>query len=173
MKKKYVFLSLFLIIVLAIIWATTHVINDGAYEKLNHVNVMKEHFENGEAMYLGYVFSWKGIGRPTLQQVELLKKDGTLLTEDDGFLIETYIEETDGNSIGAVDENWAYTDGMVDRLTPMKNYQIDGGKFRLVLRVKYEGDRTKDDVSEMKITYKKFGITQSQTLPFEGILTGE
>lgn len=173
MKKKIIVSSFFLVIILAAVLSSVFLINDGAFKKWSHTTVLKEHFENGEAMYLGYNFSWEGIGRPTLTKVDFIKKDGTLLAQGDDVTIQPYIEMSrDGNMIGALDEETVKNEGWMDQLTPFENVKVDDD-FRVVLRVHYDGVQTSDDIHEMKITFKKFGFTRHQTIPFEGILSEE
>jgi hypothetical protein len=38
---------------------------------------------DGKKYYLGYDFSWEGIGKPTLEKVEFIKKDGSIVGKDD------------------------------------------------------------------------------------------
>lgn len=171
MKKNILFVFLFLIFGIAVIWGATYFINNGKFEKTSHVTLLKEHFETGEAMYLGYNFSWEGSGYPTLQQVEFIKKDGKSLTQEDGFQIVAFIDETnDGNGIGSANEETVNEDGLKERFVPINNYKLTSDTFRMVLQVNYDGDRSTDDISDMKITYKKFGVTKSEMIPFEGIL---
>lgn len=161
MKKNIMFMFLFLIIRIAAIWGATYFSNNGKFEKTSHVTLPKEHFETGEAMYVGYDFSWEGSGHPTLQQVELIKKDGKSLTQEDGFQIVAFIDETtDGNVIGSANEETVNEDGLKERLVPINNYKLSSHTFRMVLQVHYEGERATDDISDMKITYKKFGVTK-------------
>lgn len=103
--------------------------------------------------------------------MELIKKDGKSLTQEDGFQIVAFIDETtDGNVIGSADEETVNEDGLKERLVPINNYKLPSDTFRMVLQVHYDGDCATDDISDMKITYKKFGVTKTETIPFEGIL---
>ncbi|MHC8517840.1 hypothetical protein [Sporosarcina sp. ITBMC105] len=171
MKKNILFVFLFLILGIAVIGGATYFINNGKFEKNSHVTLPKEHFETGDAMYVGYEFSWKGSGYPTLQQVEFIRKDGKSLTQEDAFLIVAFIDETtDGNVIGSADEETVNESGLKERLVPINNYKLTSDTFRMVLQVHYDGDRSTDAISDMKITYKKFGVTKTETIPFEGVL---
>lgn len=164
------FLSLFLIIILIAILISTYVIRSGKFTEESHTASSEEYFKNGEAMYLGYLFSWEGIGRPTLKQVEFIKKDGTTITQDDDFRIQPYIETSqDDNWIGAMDEETVKNEGLINNLIPFEDFIVDKD-FRVVLRVEYHGDKTANDISIIKITYKKYGVTQHQNISFDGFL---
>ncbi|MCM3636988.1 hypothetical protein M3152_04580 [Sporosarcina luteola] len=172
MKKKILFISIGLIIFISVIWISIHIVSSGKFTKWSHTTALEDHFKNGEAMYLSYNFSWKGIGRPTLKQIEFIKKDGTSITQDrDGFQIQPYIEiSPDGNLIGAMDEKTAKNEGLINNLLPFEDFEVDGD-FRVVLKVRFQGINTDDDISMMKITYKKYGVTQHQNISFDdGIL---
>lgn len=173
-KKTILFLSLLLIIIIFVIWISTHIVHDGKFKKWSHTTTSEEHFKNGEAVYLGYDFSWEGTGRPTLKQIEFIKKDGTIITEDDNYKIQTFIDITqNGDLIGALDEKTVKNEGLINNLIPLENYQVDGD-FRVVLRVEFHGINVENDINMIKITYKKYGVTQHQNMSFdEGIILEE
>lgn len=168
--KKILFGGALFLILIAAVWFSIYAINDGEFNKWSHPTVSEEHFDNGKRVYLGYNFTWEGIGRPTIIQLDFIKKDGTPLAGAEASRIQPYFEVSqDGNTIGAVDEETAINDRKLDHLTPLGNTQVDGD-FRIVLRVDYEGVQIDDDIGEMVITYTKFGVTRHQTIPFDGIL---
>ncbi|WOV86836.1 hypothetical protein QWT69_13290 [Sporosarcina oncorhynchi] len=171
MKKGLIAIA-FLLIAIAVVWTATYVIRDGEFSKRSHTIVMEEHFDNGEAMYLGYKFLWEGIGRPTLMEVALLKKDGTVLTQEDAFRIQPYVENSPENQIGALNEETVINDGLADHLLPLKGFKVDSN-FRIVLRVEYDENQPVPEIDRLRITYKKFGVTRQQIIAFEGILIDE
>lgn len=168
--KKILFGGVFSLLLIAAVWFSVYAINDGGFNKWSHTTVLDEHFDNGKRVYLGYDFTWEGIGRPRITQLDFIKKDGTHLTGFEASRIQPYLEMSlDGNTIGAVDEESVIDDGKLDHLIPLGNTRVDGD-FRIILRVDYDGVRIDDDIGEMIITYTKFGVIRHQAIPFDGIL---
>jgi hypothetical protein len=53
----------------------------------------------------------------------------------------------------------------------IKNYQIDKD-FYIILAVQYNGTTPENDINQLRIIYKKFGVTQHQEIPFDdGVMT--
>ncbi|MFC5603170.1 hypothetical protein [Sporosarcina koreensis] len=174
MKKKFMLLTFSLITLVLVSWISTTIVRSGNFKKRDHTSIGAEYFISRDALYFGYDLSWEGIGRPTLKQIDFIKKDGTPITPEDDFLIQPFIEiSSDGNTIGVLDEKTVMNEGFINNLLPFEDFQVDG-KFRLVLRVEFHGNSIENDISELEITYKKFGITQSKDISFdEGIFTDE
>ncbi|GEN85222.1 hypothetical protein SLU01_35340 [Sporosarcina luteola] len=117
--KKILFGGALFHILIAAVWFSIYAINDGEFNKWSHTTVLDEHFENGKRMYLGYNFTWEGIGRPTILQLDFIKKDGTPLAGAEASRIQPYFEVSqDGNTIGAVDEETVIDDGKLDHPPP-------------------------------------------------------
>lgn len=164
--KRSIVIIIIVIVLIACIWLTfRHISHDGEFTKRSHTTAGIEHFENGKAFYLGYYFRWEGIGSPTLEKIEFIKDDGEIVTkEDDEFQIDSYIK-TEG--FGAVDEEYVITEGISDELLTVKGFYVNKD-FYLVLRVKLIDDiDVSNDIKMIRITYKKFGVTQFQNISFD------
>jgi hypothetical protein len=114
---------------------------------------------------LGYNFSWEGIGNPTIEKIEFIKRDGTIVAKDDDeFRIKPLIASTE--RIGTLDEETVIEEGLNDELVDVKGFQVDGN-FNLVLRVELDVTNADNDIKTLRITYKKYGVTQFQNIPFD------
>lgn len=157
--------------VIGALWVFRYLSHEGEFEKYSHVTIGKDTLKEGNAVYLGYQFQWKGIGNPTLQKVEFIKSDGTIVSKDDGQIrIKPYITKQD---FGAYYEEEVIKERIIDTLLPVKGFKPDNS-FSLVLRVEpyeYEWD---SDINTVRITYEKFGQTQYQNISFDdGIISDE
>lgn len=168
MKKKILILFVLSVLVISILGILNFIIHEGEFNKVSHSSVLKKHFEGGEAIYLGYRFIWEGLGEPMIEQIEFFKKDGTIVAEnDDEFRILPFIEEIGiENSISSMDEKNVISQGTIDNLVTMSNFRVKGD-FNLILRVEFHGDNSDNDISRLRLTYKKFGLTLHQEIPFE------
>lgn len=163
MKKIIVIMLIFIVLVISFWWVFHYISRDGEFTKWSHATVGIEHFEVGNAIYLDYHFRWEGIGSPTLEKVEFIKRDGTIQAKDDDeFRIHPFIATSE--RIGAVDEETVIKRGILNDLVEVKGFQVVED-FYLVLRV--EMANTDNDISSVRITYKKFGVTQFQNIPFD------
>jgi len=168
-KKTIVVLSIITILAISYWWVFHYVSRDGEFTKWGHAYVPIDFFDDGKAIYIGNDFKWEGIGNPTLEKVEFFKRDGSIVAKDDDeFRIEPFIEKSNTNTIGIMDEESVKDQGLDKNLFPYEGFHIDKD-FSLVLRVEFHGDNTDNDIREMRLTYKKYGVTQSQYIPFRNI----
>jgi hypothetical protein len=60
---------------------------------------------------------------------------------------------------------------MIEDFIDIKNYRVDKD-FHLILAVQYNGTTPENDINLLRITYKKFGVTQHRNIPFDdGVMT--
>ncbi|UYZ23912.1 hypothetical protein [Mesobacillus jeotgali] len=170
MKKTIMIMLMIIIVAVGIIWTFDYVSSDGDFTKWSHTTMGSEYYKDDKKFYLGYDFTWEGIGKPTLEKVEFIKKDGTIVAKDDDeFKIEPYIAK--GRYIGAFDEEQVLEEGIQEDFMNIKNYQVDND-FHLILAVQYNGTTPENDINLLRITYKKFGVTQHRNIPFDdGVIT--
>jgi hypothetical protein len=164
MKKTLMKWIIVCVLVISALSAFRYLSHEGQFEKYSHVTIGKETLKEGKAVYLGYQFQWEGMGSPTLQKVEFIKSDGTIVAKDDDQMrIKPYITKVD---FGSYYEEDAIKEGIINKLLPVKGFKTDDF-FSLVLRVEpyeYEWD---SDIKTVRITYKKFGQTQFQNISFD------
>ncbi|WP_226675108.1 hypothetical protein [Mesobacillus jeotgali] len=170
MRRVAMIMSVIIIVTVGTIWTFDYVSTDGDFTKWSHTTMGYEHYEAGKKYYLGYDITWEGIGKPTLEKVEFIKKDGTIVAKDDDeFKIEPYIAKN--RNIGGLDEESVLEEGIHEDLTDIKNYQVDED-FHLILAVQYNGTTPENDIYLLRITYKKFGVTHHRNISFDdGIIT--
>ncbi len=172
MKKKIVMLFFCTILLLGLWWTFNFISQDGEFTKLGHATVNIENFEERKPIYLGYPFRWNGLGKPRLEKMEFIKRDGTIVAKDDEeFTIHPFIAST--NRIGVLDEESVKEDGLDNDFVQVKDYKVNDD-FYLVLRVEFNGTDPINDINTLRITYKKFGTTQFQNIHFDdGIIADE
>ncbi|WP_102262496.1 hypothetical protein [Mesobacillus jeotgali] len=170
MKRLIVIMLVVMIVIIAPFWTFDYVSSHGDFTKWSHTTIGYEHYEDRKKYYLGYDFTWKGIGKPTLEKVEFIKKDGTIVAKDDDeFKIEPYVSKN--RSIGGLDEESVLKEGLHEDFIDIKNYQVDKD-FYLILAVQYNGTTPENDINLLRITYKKFGVTHHRNISFDdGIIT--
>jgi hypothetical protein len=170
-KKILLLFAGLIVLIIGIGLIFDYVSHKGQFTKWSHSTLGRELLEDGKTFYVGYDFKWEGFGNPTLEKVELIKKDGIILAKDDDqFRIEPFVSK---QQLGSFDEDSAIKEGITDELIPVKGYKVNND-FSLVLRAQLADNETNNDINTVRITYKKFGIVQFQNIPFEeGIISGE
>ncbi|MFA9557605.1 hypothetical protein ACERII_09895 [Evansella sp. AB-rgal1] len=164
MKKVFAILIVFLF-VLSVWWTFRFLSQEGEFTLGGYARADVELFQDQTPIYLGYNFSWKGIGSPTLEKIEFIKRDGLILAKDDEeFRIDPFIAETE--KIGGLKEETILAEGLDEELEPVNGYKVDD-KFNLVLRIEFDGTDPENDISTIRITYQKFGITQYQNFTLD------
>ncbi|WP_053363318.1 hypothetical protein [Bacillus sp. FJAT-27251] len=171
MKKTLYGFGILTLLIVGIVWFLNFAIHNGQFTKWSHTSLVKGLFEDGKAYYLDYLFRWEGFGNPTLQKVEFIKTNGDILAKDDDhFRIESYISN---QQRGSFDEESAINEGITDALIPVKGYKVKD-EFSLALIAELLDQETDIDIATVRITYKKFGKTQFQNIPFdEGLISKE
>ncbi|HSI66402.1 MAG TPA: hypothetical protein VK947_03240 [Planococcus sp. (in: firmicutes)] len=178
MKKKVV-LTAALLMLTASVWSIFHYVSrDGEFEMWAYPTAGAELLDGGQAIYMGYSFDWEGLGSPTLEDIQFHKRDGTIVQNgEDEFHVRAFVDglvdKDHGDAIGIMDEETVVGQGMVDDLVPYTDYQVED-EFILVLRVEFNGSNIDNDIEELQLTYKKFGVTQHQTIQLaNGIIEDE
>lgn len=171
MKKNLLVFAFLIVLVISIGWVFDYLSHNGGFTKWSHSTLEIELFEDGKAFYLDYHFRWEGIGNPTIEKVEFIKKDGTIVAKDDDqFRIQPFVSKV---RHGMFDEESANKEGIIDALIPVKGFKVNDD-FYLVLRAELTDNDIDNDIRTVRITYKKFGITQFQNIPFDnGIISEE
>jgi hypothetical protein len=171
MKKNLIKWIILFILVICILWIFNYVRNEGEFEKLSHITVGNELLKERKVVYLSYQFCWKGLGNPTLEKVEFIKNDGTIVAKvDDRVVIKPFISKVD---FGSFYEEDAIKEGIVKTLLPVKGFQPEN-EFSLALRVNLIDYELNSDIGTIRITYNKFGQSEFQNIPFDdGLITEE
>ncbi|MBM4763592.1 hypothetical protein [Bacillus sp. B15-48] len=170
MKKIIVIMFVAIVLVIGFWGLFNYISHEGEFTKQSHTTLGIEHFEDGNAYYFGYNFRWEGIGNPTIEKVEFIKTDGTIVAKDDDeFRIQPFIASSE--RIGVLDEETVIKEGLLSDLVDVKGFRVDED-FSLVLRVELDVTNSYNDISSLRITYKKYGVTQFQYVSFEdGVVT--
>ena len=171
-KKIIVIMFVSMVVVIGFLGLFNYISLEGKFTKRSHTTLGIEHFEGGNAYYFGYYFRWEGIGSPTIEKVEFIKRDGTIVTKDDDeFRIQPFIASS--NRIGVLDEETVIKEGILNDLVEVKGFQVDED-FHLVLRVELDVTNPSKDISSLRVTYKKYGLTQIQSVSFDnGVVTDQ
>lgn len=171
MKKTLMKWIVVSVLVISAILAFRYLSHEGKFEKYSHVTIGKETLKEGKAVYLGYHLRWEGMGNPTLQKVEFIKSDGTIVAKDDDQMrIIPYITKMD---FGSYYEEDAIQEGIIDKLLPVKGFEANDD-FSLVLRVEPNDFEWDSDIETIRVMYKKFGQTQFQNISFDdGVISNE
>jgi hypothetical protein len=171
MKKSLLLWIMLIVFVLSIMWVLIYLRSEGEFKKISHITVGDEVLKERKAVYLSYHFRWEGISNPTLKKVEFIKNDGTITAKvEDQILIKPYISKVD---FGSYYEEEVIKEGIVNTLLPVLGYKPDDD-FSLVFRVEINDPNWNDDIGTIRITYKKWGQTQFQNIPFaDGLITEE
>ncbi|MCA1322487.1 hypothetical protein LC085_21665 [Bacillus tianshenii] len=171
MKKVIVMILVSVVLVIGFWGLFNYISNEGEFTKWSNSTLGIESLEDGNAYYFGYTFRWEGIGNPTIEKIEFIKSDGTIVAKDDEIRIQPFIASSE--SIGVLDEVTVIKEGLVNELVEVKDFKVDGD-FHLVLRVELNVINPNNDISSLRITYNKYGVTQYQYIPFdEGFVTDQ
>lgn len=165
--KKIIVSGLVLVVLIIGSWSGFHYIShDGEFSKWGHASLGEEHFKDGQPFYLDYHFRWEGLGSPTIEKIEFFQKDGTLVEKEDALRVQPYVASS---MRGMFDEESATKEGRTDDLSEVNGIQV---KEDLYLTLRVEGASADKDLGALRITYKKYGVTQSQYIPFdEGVVS--
>jgi hypothetical protein len=166
MKKSLIKWIILIIFFISILWIFNYLSNEGKFDKISHITVGHELLKERKAVYLSYLFSWNGMSNPTLEKVDFIKNDGTIVAIfDEQVLIKPLISKV---NFGSLYEEDAIKEGIINKLLPVNGFKPDG-EFSLVIRVEqkdYYYDWN-NDIDTVRITYKKFGQSHYQNISFD------
>lgn len=167
MRKTVVILFVSIFLVIGVWVSYDYISRDGEFTKWSHTTLDIENFKKNVPYYIGYSFKWEGIGNPTIESIDFIKRDGIIVTKDDVDLrIHPFIATS--TNIGSLEEEYVIEEGLLDGLNEVNGFQVDEN-FNLVVRVELvDASNFDNDISTIRITYKKYGITQTQNIPFDG-----
>ncbi|MBB6453909.1 hypothetical protein HNQ94_002360 [Salirhabdus euzebyi] len=146
-------------------WYTFHTFSSGEFVCWSESSADLALFEEKGGLYLGYDMEWNGKGKPVLENLELVRADGTPLHSNPQEIIYTPLISDRTTGIYTVDD----TKDII--FSPLKKYKIQKQKFHLVLRVSIQDKNFRDDIQGMKITYRILGQKKEQMLQFSGLIT--
>ncbi|RSD28427.1 hypothetical protein [Mesobacillus subterraneus] len=158
-----IFISLF---ITGVFW-----VGSGEFSIHGHSSITpdnKAFFEEKKPFHLGYVFRWNGVGQPVIQDIILIKKDGTKVGNDDKRIsIKVYISE---QGIGAVDEGTAIDEGYFEQYLPVEDFKVTNKILFLVLRVELKDESFENDIEQMLIEFKMMNFNRAKYIDFPGIV---
>ncbi|MUK88833.1 hypothetical protein GMD78_10555 [Ornithinibacillus sp. L9] len=170
-KKLILSLSLFIFLVIPALFI--FVVKQGEFSKWNHTWPGEEAIESHEALYLGYTLHWDGITTPTIHHISFIKKDGLMLGTDDQQLTIIPYMETGELITGAIDEEYAISEGFTDFYVPVNDYRMEESELRLILKVQFKDFNHDHDIHQILIEYETLGLKQEQYIDFEGFVKKE
>lgn len=129
--------------------------------------------ELNEPVYLGYKMKWTGNGKPTIDEIRLIKNDGSYLEPDDpNVTVVALIEEnaSDKENLDAVTEKEAIEQGLIENLLPAENYLLNQQEFNMVLKVMINDENYTNNLSAIEIVYTILGKERENQFLYEGFL---
>lgn len=134
----------------------------------------KEKIEITEPIYLGYKMKWTGNGKPTINEIRLIKNDGSYLEPNDpNVTVVALIEENapgKENLTEAVTEKEAIEKGLVEDYIPAENYLVNQQEFNMVLKVMINDENYTNNLSAIEIVYTILGKERENQFLYEGFL---
>ncbi|KIL53517.1 hypothetical protein KP77_04930 [Jeotgalibacillus alimentarius] len=164
MKKIIAITSVALLLTIGVWLLFDYFSRSGTFTLESHSSASQELIDQTSPIYLGYGLQWKGTGTPTLERVELIRRDGTTADADQAA---TFIAAE--GKIGVQGEQTVEKEELLE----VNGFQPEND-IHLVIRLDKTEGFAENDLKEMRIIYKKYGVTQYQDLSFgEGIVTDE
>ncbi|WP_227396055.1 hypothetical protein [Jeotgalibacillus aurantiacus] len=169
MKKLSMVVILIVVLSLSGWFAFDYVSQAGSFNKTSHSSIHDlSAFEQGKEIYLSYGVTWEGIGTPELKGIEVRQKGLTLEREAADFHVETLINPD--MTIGTFSTDSVHELNMDESLLEVEGFQVEG-PFQIILRVSGKDMREDFDVTELAVTYEKFGVELTEYIEMdEGVL---
>ncbi|TFD94455.1 hypothetical protein [Jeotgalibacillus sp. R-1-5s-1] len=169
MKKLSVVMILIVLLSFSGWFTFDYVSQAGSFTKTSHSSMHDPTvFDQGKEMYLAYDVIWEGIGSPELKGIEVRQKGLTMEKEAADFHVEVLINPS--MTMGLLDADLFYELGMDQSLLEVDGFQVEG-PFQIILRVKGADVREEFDVTELAVTYEKFGVDLIEYIDMdEGVL---
>ncbi|WP_017755158.1 hypothetical protein [Calidifontibacillus oryziterrae] len=124
-----------------------------------------------EPFYLGFNVKWTGNGKPTINDIKLIKNDGSYLENDEVVTVEPFIEEfVPGlmNPTEALIEQEAVEQGLVEGYLPAQNYTINQQEFNVVLKVTLKDESYTNNINAIEIQYTNLNSQRENQFLYNG-----
>lgn len=145
-------------------------IKKGTFEKGGHTWISEETIEQDPDVYMGYSFSWKGFGNPTLTSMEFIRENGLVFENDNMLEVEIFIADKD-NETGVVDAQYAKEEGLLEQYENVEDFKVEDDLL-LIVHAHFLKP-VPDDITGLRINFTSFGIKRTEIIPFEGIVKRE
>lgn len=141
----------------------------------SYSNIEKELVEINEPVYFGYNMKWTGNGKPTINEIRLIKNDGSYLEADDKNLTVTALIKENASDkavvTDALTEKQAMEMGIIEKYKPVENYLLNTQEFNMVLKVTINDENYTNDISAIEIAYTILGSERENQFLYEGFFT--
>ena len=168
--NKNIYLFIFILCVVTIsIYVYSYYLGEFTMLSINYLG--EKNFKLNEDYYLGYDFKWKGIVKPKIEQIKLGRKDGTILSEDDKYIVvKNYIDNYKHTGSLNSDHYYESLEYNLINYSKSENFKIKDETITLVLNPKKKSENYEDNINQIIIHYKFLGFEKKQVFEIEGFL---
>ncbi|MFB1082549.1 hypothetical protein [Jeotgalibacillus sp. JSM ZJ347] len=140
MKKSFVLTAVTLMLFIGMWIGFDYLSHSGEFTLESDSSASQELLDDANPIYLSYGIKWEGTGTPTLERIEMIRRDGTIA---DTHLAESFIATT--NIIGVMDGESVEKGGLTEELRAVNEFQPKDA-FHLVIRVDDASDLAENDI---------------------------
>jgi len=162
MAKRITITLLMIALVIFISFSYYFISGDGEFSISSYSTASEKLISKKDNVYMSYRLNWRGIGHPTIDKIEFIRRDGTN-TKNDGNMNAFIANKTE---IGLLDEKSVLVEELNDNFVPINGYKVKD-KFYVILRVELTETLADNDIHALRIIYSKYGRKNSQNIPLE------
>ncbi|PKR77204.1 hypothetical protein CEY16_10715 [Halalkalibacillus sediminis] len=142
--------------------------NQGKFKSMSHVGAYSNLFKEYESVYLGKNIKWTGSDFPVIQNVKIIKSDGSEFENNEEISIDLFIDEKrKTNVIYSVNEE---SKAIIDGYHSVEEYQLNKENVKLVMKITLHDPGYDYDLRGFEINYEVKGKEKSQLLDLDNFI---
>ncbi|MET3684207.1 hypothetical protein ABID56_002333 [Alkalibacillus flavidus] len=143
--------------------------NQGEFVNISHTGAHAKLFEEYRDVYIGHTYQWTGDGLPTIEDVQIIKDDGTTLTDnDEDIQMDVYIDPTN-----ETDLYYGFSPKMREAVGAYEqptNYSMTKPQVTVVFKVTIHKPNYQFDLNNLQIQYNVNGEQERQNVPLKSFV---
>ncbi|GAA0466933.1 hypothetical protein [Alkalibacillus silvisoli] len=143
--------------------------SSGEFLHISHTGAHASLFEDYHDIYIGKQLKWTGDEMPTVQDIEIIKDDGTVLSENDESIhIELFIDPNN-----ETDLYYGFSPEMrevVGEYERINSFDMSEHTTTLVFKVTLRESNYQFDLDYLEINYEVKGSEEMQELPLRNFV---
>ncbi|NIK11919.1 hypothetical protein [Alkalibacillus almallahensis] len=169
-KVRWLLISPLLVIVAFMGYFVVDANSDkGEFVNVSHTGAHAKVFNEYLDVYIGHTYKWTGETLPTIEGLEIIKDDGSVLTETDpSIYIETFIDPNN-----QTDLYYGFSPDMrevVGEYEQPDDFNMTENEMTVVFKVTMHEQNYQFDLSDLKIQYQINNESKQQTVPLKSFV---
>ena len=145
---------------------------NSGFELGSSSSISRQALEEHGTVFFGYQFYFEGYGTPTIENIYLVQRDGTINRQNNNQIsITPFIDLS--KQIGVLEESYVMEEGIIKELAPIQGFKFKNNHYNVAFKVELKDENFDQDFQAFIVEYRHLGIRKEQSIDFEGFFTND